>query len=64
MAEEISRFAYKLIQLDIALARELNRLLWADHTFVADRLMSDLETASRSKQVGRLIKTASTSPTI
>ena len=43
MAEEISRFAYKLIQLDIALARELNRLLWADHTFVADRLMSDLE---------------------
>jgi hypothetical protein len=43
MAEEISRFAYKLIQLDIALARELNRLLWTDHTFVADRLMSDLE---------------------
>jgi hypothetical protein len=43
MAGEISRFAYKLIQLDIALARELNRLLWADHTFVADRLMSDLE---------------------
>jgi hypothetical protein len=43
MAEEISRCAYKLIQLDIALARELNRLLWADHTFVADRLMSDLE---------------------
>ena len=43
MAEEISRFAYKLIQLDIALARELNRLLWADHTFAADRLMSDLE---------------------
>jgi hypothetical protein len=43
MTEEISRFAYKLIQLDIALARELNRLLWADHTFVADRLMSDLK---------------------
>ena len=43
MAEEISRFAYKLIQLDIALARELNRLLWADHTFVPNRLMSDLE---------------------
>jgi hypothetical protein len=34
----------KLIKKLIAtLARELNRLLWADHTFVADRLMSDLE---------------------
>jgi hypothetical protein len=40
-AEEISRFAYKLIQLDIELARDLNDILWRGG---ADQLASDLNT--------------------
>jgi hypothetical protein len=40
-ADEISQIAYKLIQLDIGLARELNRVLWQGG---AERLMSDLNT--------------------
>ena len=40
-AEEISRFAYKLIQLDIGLARELEHILQAGG---ATRLMFDLDT--------------------
>ena len=39
-ADEISQIACKLIQLDIGLARELNRVLWRGG---ADRLMSDLD---------------------
>jgi hypothetical protein len=42
-AEEISRFAYKLIQLDIGLARELVHILQARG---ATRLMFDLETVA------------------
>jgi hypothetical protein len=40
-AEEISRFAYKLIQIDIGLARELEHILQAGG---ATRLMFDLDT--------------------
>jgi hypothetical protein len=40
IAAEISRFAYKLIQLDIGLARELHRLLWEGGD--PHRLMIDL----------------------
>jgi hypothetical protein len=46
-AEEISRFAYKLIQLDVGLARELEHILQAGG---ATRLMFDLDTGIKIEE--------------
>jgi hypothetical protein len=51
-AEEISRFAYRLIQTDIELARELHRILWEDGD--THRLTCDLDAGIEIEEGGKL----------